>query len=94
VALEKTLSQWVAGCLKEIQNIKVGMTRKQLLEVFTTEGGLSTRTWRTYVYHKCPYVKVDVGFKPIGNESDKLGERDEDVIATISMPYWQWPIMD
>ncbi|MDP2898370.1 MAG: hypothetical protein Q8Q12_17670 [bacterium] len=87
-------TEFVALWLKEIQTIKVGMTRKQLLEAFTTEGGLSSRTWRTYVYRRCPYIKVDVEFKSVGNERDQLGQRPEDVIAKISRPYLQWPIMD
>ena len=86
--------EFVALWLKEIQTIKVGMTRKQLLEAFTTEGGLSSRTWRTYVYRRCPYIKVDVDFKPVGNENDQLGQKPEDVITKISRPYLQWPIMD
>ena len=93
-ALERTLSQWVADCLKEIQTVKVGMTRKQLLEVFTTEGGLSSRTWRTHVHRRCPYIKVDVEFKVVGNEADKFAEMPEDLITKISRPYLQWPIMD
>ncbi len=87
-------TELVALWLKEIQTIKVGMTRKQLLEAFTTEGGLSSRTWRTYVYRRCPYIKLDVEFKPVSNESDQLGQRPEDVITKISRPYLQWPIMD
>lgn len=87
-------TELVALWLKEIQTIKGGMTRKQLLEAFTTEGGLSSRTWRTYVYRRCPYIKVDVEFKPVRSESDKFSEMPEDLITRISRPYLQWPIMD
>src|SRR5882672_6754324 len=59
-------AEWIASSLKEIQKIKVGMTRGELLKVFTTEGGLSTRTSRTYVYQPCSYIKVDVEFEPVG----------------------------
>ena len=31
---------WIAGALNEMQTIKVGMTRSDLLKLFTTEGGL------------------------------------------------------
>jgi hypothetical protein len=87
-------TELVALWLREMQTIKVGMTRKQVLDVFTTEGGLSSRTWRTYVYRRCPYIKVDVEFNPVGNESDMLDERPEDVVTKISRPYLQWAIMD
>jgi len=35
-------TEWVANSLREMETIKVGMTRADLLKVFTTEGGLST----------------------------------------------------
>jgi hypothetical protein len=40
------------------------MTREDLLRVFITEGGLSTRTQQTYVLKVCPYIHVDVEFSP------------------------------
>ena len=86
--------KWIADSLKEIQTVKTGMTRDQLLRVFTMEGGESNRIVRTYVYHECPYIKVDVQFKPVGNEDNLLEERGEDVIAGISRPYLGWSILD
>src|SRR3954471_2433706 len=58
--------EWITSVLKEIQTIRPGMTRTELLTVFTTEGGLSTGLARTYVYRGCPYIKVDVTFDPVG----------------------------
>jgi hypothetical protein len=55
--------QWIGKVLRDIEKIRPGMKRKDLLTVFTTEGGISTRTQRTYVYKDCPYVKVTVNFK-------------------------------
>jgi hypothetical protein len=40
--------------MKEMQTVKVGMTRKDLLRVFVIEGGLSTGLRRTYAYRNCP----------------------------------------
>src|SRR4051812_37389439 len=59
-------TKWIADSLIEMKTIKVGMTRSDLLKVFDTEGGLSTGLNRTYVYRKCPLIKVDVEFQPIG----------------------------
>jgi hypothetical protein len=76
------------------------MTRAELLNVFTTEGGLSTGLNRTYVYRKCPYIKVDVEFKPVGRPArDKDGrvtlvEASGDVITKISRPYLEWSVLD
>jgi hypothetical protein len=84
---------WVAEVLKRMETIKPGMTRKQLLVVFATEGGLSSALRRTFVSRDCPYFKVDVEFEAVGRPShDKDGratavERDEDRIVTISRPY-------
>lgn len=57
-------TEWIAKALMTIQTIKIGMTRADLMKVFTIEGGLSTTSQRTYVYQKCPYIKVDVKFSP------------------------------
>lgn|GEM_PF-1744097 len=87
-------SEWVAQSLAEIQTIKVGMTRKELLKLFTVEGGISTRTSRTFVFRECPYIKVDVGFEPIGLPADKLKENMEDRITRISKPYLARSVID
>lgn len=93
-------TEWIAKSLREMEKVKVGMTRADLLKVFTTEGGLSTGLNRTYVYHECPYIKVDVEFEPVGKPArDVRGrvtliEADEDVIHKISRPYLEWGIVD
>jgi hypothetical protein len=91
---------WVGDSLKRIQTITPGMTRSQLLTVFTVEGGISTALQRTFVSRDCPYFKVDITFHraadhPADNgETDWLHELDSDIIATISRPYLQFSIMD
>ena len=93
-------TEWIASSLKEMQQIKVGMARADLLKVFTTEGGLSTGLNRTYVYRECPYIKVDVEFEPVGRPARDadgrvtLVEANKDVITKISKPYLEWTIMD
>jgi hypothetical protein len=95
-AQRKTIehSEWVARSLSEIQTIKVGMTRRDLLRLFTVEGGLSNRTRRTYVFRECPYIKLDVGFEPVGAPQDKLKEQMEDRIIRISKPYLEQMALD
>jgi hypothetical protein len=93
-------TEWIADSLREIQKIKVGMTRADLLKIFTTEGGISAGLQRTYVYRECPYIKVDVEFEPVGRPaSDADGrvtliEANEDVIKKISKPYLDWSVID
>jgi hypothetical protein len=92
--------QWVAQALQKMQSIQTGMTRKELLEVFTTEGGLSTGLHRTYVSQECPYFKVDVEFEAVGRPSRDgegrvtLVEDNRDVIVKISKPYLRFSTMD
>jgi hypothetical protein len=68
------------------------MNRKDLLKVFGEEGGLSTRTHRTYVYKECPYVKVDAVFSVVGEPG--LTESGEDRLISISRPYLAYSVMD
>ena len=86
--------QWIAKVLRQIGQIRPGMKRRDLLTVFTTEGGISTRTQRTYVHTECPYIKVNVRFKGVTGESPGLDEDPDDVIESISQPYLAWSVMD
>jgi hypothetical protein len=80
-------TEWVSTVLAWIATIKPGMTRRDLLRVFTTEGGLSSRTHRTYVLKQCPIIKVDMEFSISGNEAD-------DKITQISKPYLDYAQYD
>jgi hypothetical protein len=91
---------WVAEALKRIHTIQPGMTREDLLEVFTTEGGLSTGLQRTFVSQDCPYFKIDVQFDAVGRPNrDSSGrvtleEGNQDIIVRISRPYLQFTVSD
>jgi hypothetical protein len=91
---------WVTQVLKRMETIKPGMTRKTLLTVFTTEGGISQPLRRTYVSQDCPYFKIDVEFQAVGRPSrdesgrSTLAESDEDILLKISTPYLQFSIAD
>lgn len=87
-------TEWIAKSLKEIESIKVGMTRVDLLKVFKEEGGISTRTWRRYAYRDCPYIKVDVEFEPVAEPEDKLSQGPKDKIIKISKPFLERSIID
>jgi hypothetical protein len=92
--------EWVAKVMEKMETIKLGDTRKSLLRVFTTEGGLSTGLERTYVSQDCPLFKVDVKFHAVGRpdrESDgrvTLVENDDDIITALSRPYLASPVLD
>ncbi len=52
------------------------------------------RSSRTFVFRECPYIKVDVGFQPVGQPQDKLKEHLEDRITRISQPYLAQSVVD
>jgi hypothetical protein len=81
---------WVAEALRASQTLKVGMTRSDLMKVFTTEGGLSTTSQRTYVYRQCPFIKIDLKFTVSSHDE----ELPTDKIAEVSRPYLAWSVMD
>lgn len=84
-------TQWIQRVTNSILTIKPGMTRKDLSRVFTTEGGLSTRSERRYVYKHCQNIKVDVQFSPVDQDAN---ESPEDTIVTLSKPYLEYSISD
>jgi hypothetical protein len=50
--------RWVASSLTEMQSIKPGMTRGDLLKVFMEEGGISNRAWRRYASGNVATLKL------------------------------------
>jgi hypothetical protein len=87
-------TEWIAQSLKEMESVKVGMTRADLLRVFKEEGGISTRTQQRYVYRNCPYIKVDVEFEMVDNVENKIIKSTKDKIVKISKPFLEWSILD
>jgi len=91
---------WVAQALVQMEKVKPGMTRVDLLNIFTTEGGTHTPLRRTFVSRECPFFKVDVEFKAVGRpDRDANGrvtmvEDSQDIIVKISRPYLQFSITD
>jgi hypothetical protein len=88
--IDEEHTKWIASVLRAVQTIKVGMTRSELMTGFTTEGGISTTSQRTYVYRQCPYIKVDVKFAAWSREE----ELPTDKIVQISRPYLASSVTD
>lgn len=83
--------QWLRNCLAEIEQIKIGSTREDLLQVFKESGGFWFRTSGTYIYRKCPYILLDVEFKLIADKHDRSHGRPTDTITKLSKPYLGYP---
>ena len=86
--------KWILSVLESTGTVKPGMTREDLLKVFTTEGGISNRFQRTYVYKDCQYIKVTVEFEAASNPDDGLTEMPQDRIVKITMPFLQYMVVD
>ena len=86
-SVDTNLTNQISDILKECESIKPGMTRADLLKIFTTEGGLYTQTERTFDHKRCLYIKVDVEFAPTKSEKRLQPEQPTDTITKISKPY-------
>jgi hypothetical protein len=91
---------WVAEVMKRMDTIKPGMTGKELLTIFSIEGGIYNSMRPTVVSRNCPYFKMDVELQAINRPSrDENGrtaqvENDDDIILKVSTPYLQSMIID
>lgn len=92
--------EWVEKSLERMLTIKVGMTRNQLMKIFTTQGGVYTARERQFVSRDCPYFKVNAKFRRAvesqmdEGESAWLNKRDDDVITNIDGPFLGYLIFD
>lgn len=97
--VDQDLTRSIDQVLKDIASVQTGMTRAELLRVFTPEGGLSTRDGQQFVYRRCPYIKVIVNFhKPADADVDWGNAPEEewtrDLIQSISKPFLEYAISD
>lgn len=88
-------TRWIEDVIRSISTIKPGMTRKDLLQLFREDGGLSSRVNGRYVYRHCPNIKVDVQFSPVDEGySERNDLHPDDKMIKISRPYLEYPIFD
>jgi hypothetical protein len=87
---------WLGKAFTEIQTIQPGMSRQDLLKVFTRPGGVYalTRLTATYAYKNSQHIRVDVEFTPASGTEESSAENPKDVIKTISKPYLAEPAYD
>jgi hypothetical protein len=86
--------QWVEKCLKDLQSIKPGMTRGQMLKILGEEGGLYSPGWGHYVHKECPYFKVDIEFAFTRDKDGRGQWKPDDKITKVTRPYIDWSVMD
>jgi hypothetical protein len=92
-SVDQEHTKWIAGVMDSIHTIKPGMKREDLLKLFTTQGGLSTRSRRTFIYRQCPYIKITIEFQPTDKPRDAT-EMPTDRIVSVSDPFLQYAVTD
>lgn len=90
---DAAFTQRVSEVLKEARKMRPGMTREELLKVFTTQGGIFSPQQRTFAYQGCSLIKVDVEFATT-EKNGKVEELPSDKILKISKPYLDWNVVD
>jgi hypothetical protein len=91
--VDTALTRAIDTVIRIASALHPGMTRADVLKNFQTEGGISARQWNSYVYKRCPYIKVDVTFA-VAPGQDQMNEAATDKIATVSKPYLQFSVSD
>jgi hypothetical protein len=86
-------AEWVAGCLKDFESIKVGMTRGEIEEKLPKDGGLQSVSPFRFTHPACASFKIDVEFDFKRNPEDhnRAAWNKEDKAVKVSKPYIEWP---
>lgn len=92
--VDTDLTTKIEKIILEVQQLKVGMSRADVLKIFATEGGLASMGARTYVYRSCPYIKIDVEFETAEGAKYLTRESATDRITMISRPYLAQMVLD
>jgi hypothetical protein len=88
-AQSKDCQDWLLQCIKELDSIKIGSTRKGVLKVCDMSGGIVNRTKKQYWSKTCGYIKIDIEFAPVAGGEDKVGLGPNDRVTAISKPYFE-----
>jgi hypothetical protein len=87
---------WVEKCLHDFEAIKVGMTRKEILEQLHMDGGIQFPTYLRLVHPECDRFKIDVGFEVRRDEKNqgRAIESPDDKATKVSRPYIDRMVID
>lgn len=84
----------IKNVLETVQHLKVGMSRKEVEQHLSRDGGMQFQTPTRYTDPDCNYIKIDIEFQPgrPGKKNEILSS--EDVVVGISKPYLAYPTKD
>ncbi len=74
----------IQQALTDYQRIKVGITRGEVEKYFAQDGGAQFPSSTRYVYPRCHYLHLDLGFEAKG-PADRLFSPDDTVTKTSKL---------
>jgi hypothetical protein len=93
---ERIDSKKLEVVLRDFENIRVGMTRAEVLARFQIDGGIHSASEMRFVHPLCSYCKVTVKFDFIRDSQDQnraiMAETDR--VVAVSRPYLERPFAD
>jgi len=89
-------AKWVEMCLKDLESIKVGMTRGEIEGKLSKDGGLQSVSPFRFAHPACASFKIDVQFDFKRNPSDQNRAvwGKDDKATKVSKPYIERPFLD
>jgi len=91
VKVDRVHTKWIEHVMREISTIRPGMTRRDLAPLLAEDGGMQFRKQGRYVYAHCPYIKVDLEFSVVDEDTNFS---PDDKIVKVSRPYLEYPVSD
>ncbi|HYX27695.1 MAG TPA: hypothetical protein VE863_03950 [Pyrinomonadaceae bacterium] len=91
---DKASQQWLEQRYTEATSIKPGMSRADLLKLFTEDGGLQSIPAGTYVLRSCQLIKIAVKFDTKYGVEYKPTPDDKLKIIEVSRPYLERMAVD
>ncbi len=88
---EPSCSAGAEKALRNREKLKPGMTRHDVEQMFTEDGGMQFPRSTIYVLPDCGYIKVRIDFEPVAK--GKLFA-PEDVVTNVSPLFIAYPSMD
>ena len=82
----------IGQAIGDFGHIKVGMTRQDVEQYFSLDGGMNWRGQTYYVYQKCDLIKIEVTFELDSNVKNEFSPHDK--ITKLSKLYLEYPMRD
>ena len=93
-AVQPTTCDEIKNALATVARIKVGMTRREVEQLFERDGGAQFALSGRYVYPNCQYIKIEIEFQNSDPSPQDPLLSPSDIVSKISKPYLEYPVKD